>query len=93
MHNFKRLPNVLLVLSKNINCDLSNKYGLAVRPLKLLLQSHSYSVSRVWRGSYHYAAEQFSDDEYECDVENNTVGYLLLYCYAYVRLNGSGVFV
>lgn len=72
MHNFKRLPNVFLVLSKNINCDLSNKYSLAVRPLKLLLQSHSYSVSRVWRGSYHYAAEQFSDDEYECDVENNT---------------------
>lgn len=72
MHNFNRLPNFLLVLSKNISCDLSNNHGLVVRPLKLLLQSHSYSVSRVWRGSYHYAAEQFSDDEYECDVENNT---------------------
>ncbi|KAA0034620.1 DExH-box ATP-dependent RNA helicase DExH3 [Cucumis melo var. makuwa] len=73
MHNFKRLPNFLLVLSKNISCDLSSNHGLAVRPLKLLLQqSRSYSVSRVWRCSYHYAAEQFSDDEYECDGENNT---------------------
>lgn len=81
MHNIKRLPNFLLVLSKNISCDLSSNHGLAVRPLKLLLQqSRSYSVSRVWRCSYHYAAEQFSDDEYECDGDNNTVGDFVPYC-------------
>ncbi|KAG6630812.1 hypothetical protein I3843_13G038200 [Carya illinoinensis] len=63
----------------NNQSSLSTSHGRLHRPLLSLLQllpSSSSSISNAGlsvakRGLCVYAAEQFSDDEYECDFENN----------------------
>lgn len=99
MHKSRPLAGFLFRYSKSISGRHASLSSLHSHPhrrrsllsLLLLLPSSSSALSneRVFvakRGLCWYAAEQFSDDEYECDFENHSVGFGKSDCFVLFQL-------
>ena len=94
MQNPKAVVGLLFGYAKSISISNNTHNQSPYRPLLNLLlllpfpppsssSPHSSSVSNARyffanRGFCGYAAEQFSDDEYDCDFDNNKVCFVLL---------------
>lgn len=93
MQNPKAVVGLLFGYAKSISISNNTHNQSPHRPLLNLLlllpfplsssSPHSSSVSNARyffsnRGFCGYAAEQFSDDEYDCDFDNNKVCFVLL---------------
>jgi hypothetical protein len=99
MHKSRPVAGFLFRYSKSISgrhaalsCLHSHHHRRSLLSLLLLLlpsSSSALSNGRVFvakRGLCGYAAEQFSDDEYECDFENHTVGFGKSDCFVLFQL-------